>query len=75
MSIPPVVQAHLMDTFPDNTMGVDLGGMRTIYIEAGRLGPTYVGYTADLESYTLAFAGLVICLLLCAAVIALTTIR
>ncbi len=75
MSFPPVVQAYLMDTFPDDTMGGDLGGMRTIYIGVGSLGPTYVGYIADLESYTIAFAGLVVCILLCAAMIALITTR
>lgn len=70
MSYPPVMQAFLMDIFPDESMGGDLGGMRTFYIGLGSLGPTYVGYVADIESYTIAFVGLVACLLLSASIIA-----
>ncbi len=46
MAYPPAMQAHLMDVFPDGSMGGDLGATRTIYIGFGSLGPTYVGFVA-----------------------------
>ncbi len=70
MSFPPVMQAYLMDLFPDESMGGDLGGMRTLYIGFGSLGPTYVGFVGGLESYTVAFAGLGACLLVGAIIVA-----
>lgn len=59
MAYPPVMQAHLMDRFPTETMGGDLGAMRTVYIGFASLGPTYVGYVAGADSYGLAFLGIV----------------
>ena len=70
MAFPPLMQAHLMDAFPDESMGGDLGGMRTIYVTVGALGPTAVGLVADLASLTLAFAGIAACALCCGAVVA-----
>lgn len=70
MAFPPAMQAFLMDLFPDESMGGDLGAMRTFYIGFGSLGSTYVGYVAALESYTLAFVGLVVCLLVSAGIVA-----
>jgi MFS family permease len=64
MSFPPVMQAFFMDIFPDRSMGGDLGGIRTIYIGIGSIGPTYVGFAAGIQSYTTAFAGLVVCVFL-----------
>jgi predicted MFS family arabinose efflux permease len=63
MAFPPVMQAYLMDSFPTDSMGGDLGAMRTVYIGLGALGPTYVGVVADTFDFTLAFTGLVGCLL------------
>jgi len=63
MAYPPVMQAYLMDSFPAESMGGDLGAMRTVYIGIGALGPTYVGAVADLVDFTTAFTGLVGCLL------------
>jgi predicted MFS family arabinose efflux permease len=63
MAYPPVMQAHLMDSFPADSMGGDLGAMRTVYIGLGALGPTYVGAVADALDFTVAFTGLVGCLL------------
>ena len=65
---PPVMQAHLMDVFPDESMGGDFGAMRTIYIGIGSLGPLYVGTLAARAGYTTAFIGFVACLL-CAALL------
>ena len=69
MAFPPVMQAYFMDIFPAENMGGDLGAMRTIYIGFGSIGPTYIGYVADIQSYTWAFAGLVICMLVSAGVV------
>lgn len=59
MAYPPVMQAYLMDSFPTDSMGGDLGAMRTVYIGLGALGPTYVGVVADVLDFRIAFAGLV----------------
>lgn len=59
MAFSPVMQAYLMDTFPDDSAAGDLGAMRTVYIGIGALGPTYVGAVADVFSYDVAFAGLI----------------
>lgn len=69
MSFPPVMQAFLMDIFPDKSMGGDLGGMRSIYIGLGSLGPTYVGFVGEIESYTIAFVGVGLCILISAGII------
>jgi MFS family permease len=68
MAFPPVMQAHLMDTFPTDTAGGDLGAMRSVYIGLGSIGTTYTGAIADLASYRLAFLGLTILLGLSAIV-------
>lgn len=63
MAFSPVMQAFLMRTFPDASMGGDMGATRTVYLGVGALGPAAVGYVADVASYTAAFAGLALCLL------------
>jgi len=70
MAYPPVMQAALMDAFPDASMGGDLGGMRTVYIGLGSLGPTAVGLVADVAGFGLAFIALVGCLLVAGLVVA-----
>lgn len=62
-SFGPVMQAHLMDSFPDSSMGGDLGAIRTVYMLVGSLGPVYVGAVASRWSYVVAFTGFVGCLL------------
>jgi len=47
MAFPPVMQTFLMDVFPNESMGGDLGAARTVYIGIGSFGPTYVGVVAD----------------------------
>jgi MFS family permease len=69
MAYPPVMQALLMDTFPDGSMGGDLGATRTVYIGLGSLGPSYVGFVAGRVSYAVAFAGLLGCLLVSAGIV------
>jgi hypothetical protein len=58
-----------MDTFPDGSMGGDLGATRTVYLGLGSLGPSYVGFVAGRVSYAAAFAGLLGCLLVSAAIV------
>jgi MFS family permease len=69
MAYPPVMQALLMDTFPDGSMGGDLGATRTVYIGLGSLGPSYVGFVAGRVSYAAAFAGLLGCLFVSAGIV------
>ena len=69
MAYPPVMQAYLMDSFPTDSMGGDLGAMRTFYIGVGALGPTYVGAVAEAFDYRTAFVGLVGCLVASTAII------
>ena len=69
MSFPPVMQSHLMDVFPDSSMGADLGLARTVYIGVGSLGPTYVGFVAERAGYVAAFVGIVAVLVVAAVVV------
>lgn len=69
MSYPPVMMAYLMDIFPTETMGGDLGAFRTVFIGLASLGPTYVGYVAAVRTYSLAFVGLILCLGVSATII------
>ena len=71
LAYPPVMQAYLMDSFPGDSMGGDLGAMRSIYIGIGSLGTTYVGVVAQFLDYDTAFTSLVGCLLLSSVVIVL----
>lgn len=59
---PPVMQAYLIGLFPNDSMGGDLGAMKTIWTGIGSFAPTYVGVVATRWSYELAFAGFVGCL-------------
>jgi MFS family permease len=59
----PVMNTYVMDIAPDSNMGGDFGAIGTIYIGLGSAGPTYVGVVADVASYSVAFAGLSVCLL------------
>lgn len=71
MAFPPVMQAHLMDAFPTDSMAGDLGGMRSVYVAVGSLGPTAVGLVADVATFTHAFAAIVGCLVASATLIVL----
>jgi MFS family permease len=65
MAYTPVMQAYLMDYFPDNSMGGDFGAFKTIYSGGGSIGPAYVGFVASVSSYTTAFLTLICCLIGC----------
>ncbi len=62
MAYPPVVQAHLMDLFPNKSLGGDFGAFKMIYTAIGSLGPAYLGFVADQSSYTMAYGTLIVCL-------------
>lgn len=72
MAYPPIMQAHLMDSFSSASMGGDFGAVRTVYSGIGALGPAYVGFIASRFDYTVAFSGFVLCLLGSAVVIRLS---
>lgn len=64
MAYPPVMQAYLLDTFADASMGGDFGAFKTVYSGIGSLGPSYVGYVGGYWNYTVAFIGLTVSLCL-----------
>jgi MFS family permease len=69
MAFTPVLQAYLMDIFPDTSKGGDLGAFKTVYEGLSSVGPTYVGVVAGLGSYTLAFGGFLVCLAASASIL------
>lgn len=71
----PVLTAYLMDRFPDETMGGDLGGARAIYTVIGSAGPAYVGFVAGTFNYSLAFGSVAVCLLIAAGVAFVMVLR
>jgi MFS family permease len=73
LSFPPVMQAYLMDRLPDESMGGDLGAMRSVYISLGATGPTVTGAIADASSFAVAFAALAGCLLVSAVLVRSST--
>ena len=69
MAFTPVLQAYLMDIFPESNKGGDLGAFKTVYEGLASFGPTYVGVVAGLAGYTLAFTGFLVFLLASAAIL------
>jgi MFS family permease len=63
------MQAYLMDSFPDDSMGGDLGATRTLYMGVGSVGPAAVGYLAGVTDYALAYASTLVVLLAAAGII------
>lgn len=72
-SVPPVIEALLLDLAPEGNVGGDLGAIRGISQGIGSLGPMYIGFAAQNFSYSVAFGGLIVCLLVCAAILAVAT--
>ncbi len=62
MAFTPVLQAHLMDIFPDESKGGDLGAFKTVYEGLSSLGPTYVGVIVGVATFDVAFGGFLLCL-------------
>ena len=57
----PVMYVYLMDVLTTETIGSDLGVLRTIYLAVGSLGPAYVGTVATYFGYSVSFASLLAC--------------
>lgn len=60
----PVFNAYVMKLFPSENRGGDLGAVSMVYMGGGSLGPVYVGFVAAQLDYTVAFTGLVPCVIL-----------
>lgn len=58
--VPPALQAFLMDRFPDESMGGDLGAMRTIYMTIGSFGPALTGFIASRFGFVPAYTSLIL---------------
>lgn len=63
-SLPPALQAALMDRVPGESRGGDFGGFRGIYMLIGSLGPGLTGLLISTEGYVAAYSLLLFCFLL-----------
>lgn len=63
------MQAYLMDSFPDASMGGDLGATRTTYMGLASLGPAVIGFLADVASFPIAYASTLLLLLFASGII------
>lgn len=70
----PALQSYMMDLFPEATKGGDYGAFSASYVGLASLGPSVVGFVGDKLDFTVAFLGLVGCLLV-SAVLALGIAR
>lgn len=70
----PALQSYMMDHFPEDTKGGDYGAFSASYVGLASLGPSVVGFVGDKLDFTVAFLGLVGCLLV-SAVLALGIAR
>lgn len=57
----PVMYVYLSEVLSDETLGGDLGALRTVYFAVGSLGPAYVGTMATHFDYSTAFTSLFVC--------------
>lgn len=65
----PLADAIIMDDAPDGDRGADLGAARALFLGANAVGPAYVGVVVTYANYTAAFGGLVLCLVVAAALL------
>ncbi|MFC6823562.1 MFS transporter [Halopelagius fulvigenes] len=65
----PLADAIIMDDAPDGGTGADLGAARALFLGANAVGPAYVGVVVTYASYAAAFGGLVLCLIVAAAIL------
>jgi len=59
----PVMNAYVMESLPEDSIGGDFGAINSIGLSLGSLGPAVVGVVAERSSFSFAFGGLVGCLL------------
>lgn len=64
MAYPSVLQAYLMDVFPDDSRGTDFGTFRTVYVGVASSAPASVGFLAETAGFDAAFSVLVASLVL-----------
>ncbi|UTF55677.1 MFS transporter [Natronosalvus rutilus] len=62
----PALQSYMVDLFPEETKGGDYGAFSAGYVGLASLGPSIVGFISDKFDFTVAFMGLVVCLLVSA---------
>ncbi|MEA5388046.1 MFS transporter [Haloarculaceae archaeon H-GB11] len=65
-AFPPVMQASMLASFPDESMASDFGALKTVYTAVGATGPAYVGIVAQRFGYTVAYAPFGACLVVSA---------
>lgn len=65
-AFPPVMQASVLGSFPDESMAADFGALKTVYTAVGALGPAYVGFVTQHFGYTVAYAPFGACLVVSA---------
>jgi MFS family permease len=73
LSYPPVMQAYLIDFFPNDNVGGDFGAFRSVYLAIASLGPAYVGVAVEYFGFTEAFTGLFLCLAVSAGILVQST--
>jgi sugar phosphate permease len=64
MAYPSVLQAYLMDVFPDDSHGTDFGTFHTVYVGVASGAPASVGFLAENDGFDAAFSVLVASLVL-----------
>lgn len=67
----PIVDAVVLDAAPTENLGGDLGAARALFLGVGAFGPVYMGAVAAGPGYGVGFAGLVVCLVVAAGLLAL----
>jgi MFS family permease len=66
----PLADGVILDNAPDGDLGADLGAARALFLAANAVGPAYVGVVATYLNYTVAFGGLVACLVVAGGLLA-----
>jgi MFS family permease len=56
----PVMNSYVLERFPESSKAGDFGALGGVYMGAGSLGPTFVGFVADHADYTVAFSVLIV---------------
>lgn len=72
---PATMQAYLMDSFPDRSLGSDFGAFRTAYTGIGSIGPAFVGYLSEIANFPTAFTGIATCLSISLVLLYVTLLR
>lgn len=65
----PVVTSYMMSIFPKANKGGDYGLIGALNMGVGSIGPTYVGVVSDHLHYSAAYVGLIVCLVVCLAIV------